>query len=132
MPVAPGARRLAWSQRIAAAALAVFWISFWHGHQDLPANVADFEWCFVAPDLVWIGGAFLVASHWLLSGQRRAAMMTAIGGSALVYLGLLDTACNLRHGQYTTSLSRGLLNGVVNVACVAFGAVNLWWAMRQD
>jgi hypothetical protein len=126
------ARRLAWSQRIAVLAIALFWISFWRDHQELPANVVDFEWCFLVPDLLWIGGAFLMASRWLLAGDRRARMGTAVGGSALVYLGLLDAACNLRHGQYTEALARGVLNGVVNVACVLFGAVNIWYAMKPN
>jgi hypothetical protein len=46
-----------------------------------------------------------------------------------VYLGLLDAACNLRHGQYTESLSRGVLNGAVNLVCLVFGCANIWYAM---
>jgi hypothetical protein len=50
----------------------------------------------------------------------------------MVYLGLLDAACNFRHGQYTDSFSRGALNAVVNVACLLFGCVNIWYAMRRS
>ena len=125
-------RTLAWSQRIAAIAIVLFWLSFWHDHQQLPANVVDFEWCFLVPDLLWISGAFLLASRWLLTGSPKAAMGAAVGGSAMVYLGLLDAACNLRHGQYTESVSRGVLNIIVNLACVLFGGFNIAWAMKRD
>ncbi len=123
-------RTLAWSQRIAALALALFWISFRIDHSDLPPAIADFEWCFLVPDLLWIGVVLWVASRWLLVGDSRAGVATAAGGSSMVYLGLLDSACNFRHGQYTGSLARGGLNVTINVLCVLFGAANLWYAMR--
>ena len=121
-------------QRIAALAIVLFWISFWADHTSLPANVVDFEWCFLFPDLLWISGAFWLASNWLIARDPRAGTATAVGGSAMVYLALLDAACNLRHSQYTGSLSRGLLNGVVNLACLVFGGANIWYALsgRQE
>ena len=125
------ARRLAWMQRIAALLIGLFWISFWADHTQLPANIVDFEWCFVLPDIVWIAGTFWVASHWLIAGDRRAGIATAVAGGSMVYLGLLDAACNFRHGQYTDSFSRGALNAVVNVACLLFGCANIWFAMKR-
>jgi hypothetical protein len=124
-------RKLAWAQRIAALAIVGFWISFWIDHSELPAAVVDFEWCFLLPDILWICGAFWVASHWLIKRDPRAAMATAVAGSAMVYLGLLDTVCNFRHAQYTGSFSRGALNATVNVACLLFGAANIWYAMKR-
>jgi hypothetical protein len=50
----------------------------------------------------------------------------------MVYLGLLDAACNLRHGQYTDSFSRGALNATVNVACLLFGGANIWYGMKRS
>ncbi len=128
----PSARRLAWAQRVAALGILLFWVSFFHDHSDVPANIADFEWCFLVPDLVWIAGAFALASHWLITRHRHAGIATAVGGSAMVYLGLLDIACNLRHGQYSGTLPRGLLNGGVNALCVLFGLFNIWYASRHD
>jgi hypothetical protein len=124
------ARRFAWAQRIAALAIVFFWISFWHDHHDLPPNVVDFEWCFLLPDVLWIVGTFWLASHWLIKSDPRAAIATAVGGSSMVYLGMLDAICNFRHGQYTGS--RGALNVVVNVACLLFGSANIWYANAQS
>jgi hypothetical protein len=124
-------RRLAWTQRIAALAIVVFWISFWMDHGQLPANVVDFEWCFLLPDILWIALVFWVASRWLIARDPRAGIATAVGGSSMVYLGLLDAACNFRHGQYTESFSRGALNAIVNAACLLFGAFNIWYAITR-
>jgi hypothetical protein len=125
-------RSLAWAQRIAALAIGLFWISFWMNHSDLPANIADFEWCFLLPDILWIGVAFWVSSNWLIARDPRAGIATAVGGSSMVYLGLLDAACNLRHGQYTESFSRGALNVAVNAVCLIFGCVNIWYALKRS
>jgi hypothetical protein len=124
-------RQLAWMQRIAGLAIALFWISFWIDHDQLPANVVDFEWCFLLPDILWIAGAFWLASHWLINRDPRAGIATAVAGSSMVYLGLLDAACNFRHGQYTDSFSRGALNVAVNAACLLFGAFNIWYAITR-
>jgi hypothetical protein len=125
-------RRLAGMQRIAALAIGIFWISFWMDHNQLPANVVDFEWCFLLPDILWIAAAFWVASNWLIARDPRAGIATAVAGGSMVYLGLLDAAINFRHGQYTDSFSRGALNATVNVACLVFGGANIWYAMTRS
>ncbi|HEX4136010.1 MAG TPA: hypothetical protein VHY84_15450 [Bryobacteraceae bacterium] len=123
-------RRLAWAQRIAAALVALFWISFVLDFRELPAAMVDFEWSFIAPDLLWIVAPFLVASHWLLTGNRKGRAATAVAGGAIFYLGLLDVAYNVRHGQYATS--RGFLDAAVNIACLVFGAVNIRFGLRDE
>lgn len=128
--IAKSARRLAWAQRVAAALVVLFWISFVAEFRELPAAIVDFEWSFIAPDLVWIVAPFLVASHWLLKGNRKGRAATAVAGGAMFYLGLLDVAYNLRHGQYATT--RGLLDASVNLACLAFGAVNIGFGLGDE
>jgi hypothetical protein len=124
------ARRLAWAQRIAAALVVLFWVSFLGEFRQLPAAMVDFEWSFIVPDLLWIVAPFLVASHWLLTGNRKGRIATAVAGGAMVYLGLLDVAYNLRHGQYATA--RGVLDAAVNLACLLFGAVNIWFGLQDE
>ncbi|MEA2540292.1 MAG: hypothetical protein QOH35_1658, partial [Acidobacteriaceae bacterium] len=101
-------------------------------HQDLPANVVDFEWCFLFPDILGIVGTFWLASHWLMKSDPRAAIATAVAGSSMVYLGMLDSICNFRHGQYAGSFSRGALNAAVNIACLLFGSANIWYANARS
>src|SRR5580658_1709228 len=128
--ISRSARRLAWAQRIAAALVALFWISFAREFRDLPAAIVDFEWSFIVPDLRWIVVPFLIASHWLLTGNRKGRAATAVAGGAIFYLGLLDVAYNVRHGQYSTT--RGFLDAAVNLACLVFGAVNIRFGLRDD
>jgi hypothetical protein len=123
------ARQLAWVQRGFGAAVVLFWISFWADHSQLPPDVTDFELCFAWPDLLWIVGLLWIASYWLLAGDPRGKIASAAAGGALFYLGLLDVMFNLRHGQYTMPISRGLLNAIVNAGCILFGLANIWFAL---
>jgi hypothetical protein len=116
-------------QRAFAAAVVLFWISFWADHDQLPPNVVDFELCFIWPDLLCIVGFLWMASYWLLAGDSRGRIASAAAGGALFYLGLLDVMFNLRHGQYTMPISRGLLNATVNAGCILFGLGNMWFAL---
>ncbi len=129
--VTPEARKLAWMQRIAAAILCIYWIAFWADHSDLTAQAADVEWSFLLPDLVFIALAFVVGSRWLLAADRRADTVAALAGGALFYLGFLDTMMNIRGGQYTAVLSRGVVNAIVNVLCLGFGAFNIRYALNR-
>lgn len=122
--------RLAWAQRIAAALVALFWISFVREFRELPASLVDFEWSFMVPDLLWVVAPFLIASHWLLTGNRKGRAATAVAGGAIFYLGLLDVAYNVRHGQYSTT--RGFLDAAVNLACLVFGAVNIQFGLGDE
>lgn len=112
--------------------MVAFWISFWVDHSDMPPTVVDIEWSFLLPDLLWIAALFWLASHWLIARDPRAAIATAAAGGSLVYLGLLDVASNVRHHQYTELFSRGALNALVNLACLVFGCVNIWYALKHS
>jgi len=119
-------KRLAWMQRVAALLVILYWVVFWAERDRLPLNAVDLELCFILPDLLWIAGSLWMASRWLLLGDLRGRPASAVAGSALVYLGLLDMMINLRHGQYTNPVSTGLLNAAVNLACLLFGLWNVY------
>jgi len=123
------ARYLAWMQRAFAAAIVLFWILFWADHGQLPPDVIDFELCFAWPDLLGIVGLLWIASYWLLARDSRGRIASAAAGGALIYLGLLDVMFNLRHGQYTIAISRGLFNLIINSGCLLFGMGNIWFAL---
>jgi hypothetical protein len=82
------------------------------------------------PDFLGIVAPLLVASHWLLTGNRKGRTATAVAGGTIFYLGLLDVAYNVRHGQYSTT--RSFLDASVNLACLVFGAVNIWFGLGDE
>lgn len=124
------ARYLAWGQRAFAAAVVLFWVSIWAKPDLLPPDVIDFELCFAWPDLLVIVGLLWIASYWLLAGNPRGRIASATAGGALIYLGLLDAMFNLRHGQYTIAVSRGIFNAIINSGCLLFGLGNIWFALK--
>jgi len=93
-----------------------FATEFW----DLPAATVDFEWSFIVPDLLWGSPAV----------NRKGRAATAVAGGDIFYLGLLDVAYNVRHGQYLTT--PGFLDASVNLACLLFGAVNIRFGLGGD
>jgi hypothetical protein len=123
------ARYLAWMQRAFAAAVVLFWVLIWAEPELLTPDVIDFELCFRWPDLLVIVGLLWIASYWLVAGDSRGRIASAAAGGALFYLGLLDVMFNLRHGQYTMPISRGLLNAIVNSGCILFGLGNICFAL---
>jgi hypothetical protein len=75
-------------------------------------------------------GAFWLASHWLLVRDPRGGIATAVAGSAMVYLGMLDAACI--SGMVNIRVRfRGRFDAVVNAACLLFGCVNIWYAATR-
>jgi hypothetical protein len=119
---------LAWMQRVAAAAILLYWIVFWFDQAQLPMVVQDYELNFILPDILWIVALLLVASRGLIAGEPRAFALSAAAGGALVFLGLLDVVFNARHGQYTASAVQGFVNAAVNVGCILFGLWNIYAA----
>jgi len=114
--------RLAWMQRIAAAAIVVFWITFWADHDGFPPDVLDCESNFIIPDLVWLAGLLLFASYCLKKEDSRGIVASSAAEGGLVFLGLLDVHFNWRHGQYAYS-PQVWLNVVVHAGYIWFG---LW------
>jgi len=124
--------RLAWLQRLTAAAIIAFWTFFWFQRDHMPAAVVDFELNFILPDLVWVVGLLICSSRWLIARNRRGLLASGAAGGALVFLGLLDLMFNLRHGQYTEAAAQGLLNASINAGCISFGLWNLYVAAGRE
>lgn len=121
-------------QRLFALGIVLWWIVYFAATRHAPPPVPayfDFEDAFPVADLLWLTPLLLLAAHHTARRTPQAALWTAASGGALVFLGLLDTAFNLRHGLYFHSLADGLVNATVNLACLGFGLYSVFYALQE-
>jgi hypothetical protein len=105
--------------------IALFWIGFYMiglAPKNPPACYLKFEHSFPPADCL-LATALVVGG--ILAARKNAIgpRLLSAGGAALVFLGLLDTSFNWQNGMYWISVQDGLLNGIINLWCLAFGAV---------
>jgi hypothetical protein len=119
---------------VAAAGTVAYWTAWFAGGAVAtsgdPCYVA-FENAFPAAD-GYMAAAFVVAA---LQLRRRGALAVPAGiaaGSAMVFLGLMDTLYNLEHGKYADATVEMALEALINVVCLTFGPYTMWrlWAAR--
>jgi hypothetical protein len=122
--------------RVAAVGTIAYWVAyFWFGAVqtgDDPGYVA-FENAFPLAD-AYMAVAYLVAAHFLVRGRVAAVAVGIAAGSAMVFLGLMDTLFNLQHGQYAIRTPEMATEIAINVVCLVFGPwtmVRLWSARRR-
>jgi len=111
---------------IFAAAIVLFWVAFYSfGIVDIPdprlreiylAFESGFPVADVCLALVLLGGGI-----GLLRQRSSGGLFSLLGGSVLVFLGLLDISFNAKHGIYRLGLEEALVNGAINGACLLFG-----------
>lgn len=115
----------------AAIAAAAYWVEYFTKgrvrNSDDTSYVA-FEDAFPAAD-GYMALCFLAAAH-DLRHRRPAAVPTGIAaGSAMVFLGAMDTLWNLEHGNYRRMTPEMTVETAINVASFLFGPftiVRLW------
>jgi hypothetical protein len=119
---------------VAAAGTAAYWILWFAGGAVAtgtdPCYVA-FERAFPAAD-AYMAIAFVVAAAALRRGSALAVPAGIAAGSAMVFLGLMDTLYNLEHGKYADATVEMALEALINAVCLGFGPYTMWrlWATR--
>ncbi len=120
-----------------AGATIAYWVEhFTKGRlqteEDDPTYLA-FENAFPAAD-AYMTGCF-VASALLLRKQNVAAVPLGIAaGSAMVFLGAMDTLFNLQHGKYRRMDGAMAAETLINVVSFTFGPytmLRLWQARHR-
>ena len=115
-------------------------IAYWVAYFDFgavqtssdPGYVA-FENAFPLAD-AYLAAAYLVAAHLLVRGRAAAVPVGIAAGSAMVFLGLMDSLYNLEHAQYAARTPEMAIETAINVVCLVFGPwtmVRLWRARRR-
>jgi hypothetical protein len=115
--------------RVVAVGTIAYWVAYFgfgavQTGSD-PGYVA-FENAFPLAD-AYMAAAFLVAAHLLVRGRAAAVPAGIAAGSAMVFLGLMDTLFNLEHAQYAARTPEMAIETAINVVCLVFGP----WTMRR-
>jgi len=112
---------------VAAAGTVAYWVAYFAAGAVQtsadPAYVA-FENAFPLAD-GWMTACFVTAAVLLLRGRVTAVAAGVAAGSAMVFLGLMDTLFNLEHGKYATMTGEMAVETAINVGCLTFGPVTM-------
>ncbi|GAB4366681.1 MAG: hypothetical protein Kow0042_06730 [Calditrichia bacterium] len=89
-----------------------------------------FERSFILPDMI-LAIVLLLSGTLLLKYNIRGVLFSLVASGMLIFLGLLDISFNLQQGIYRMGYGEALLNGLVNLICVAGGGVLLFFVFRM-
>ena len=126
---------------ITALLTLAFWLVFFADYAAQPQSYfavrcpSWFSWerSFPAADL-WMAATCLIAAVGLWRGRPWGLLFALLGGSALVFLGLMDVLFFLQNGLYAPINGEVLVEAVIHLWALAFGAFVIaytWWR-RQD
>jgi hypothetical protein len=121
---------------LAALGTVAYWTAYFAAGavqtSDDPAYVA-FENAFPLAD-GYMTACYVVAAVLLLRARATAVPAGIAAGSAMVFLGLMDTLFNLEHGKYAAMTPEMAVETAINVGCLTLGPatmVRLWRARRR-
>jgi hypothetical protein len=116
---------------VVALGTIAYWIAYFAAGAVQTASdpvYVGFENAFPAAD-GYMAACWLAAATLLWRGRAAAIAVGIAAGSAMIFLGLMDTLFNLEHGKYTAMTAEMAVETVINVACLTFGPftiVRLW------
>lgn len=110
-----------------------YWVEYFSGGNvksgDDPGYVA-FQNAFPLAD-GYMAACFFVAARQLRRQKPGAVAWGIAGGSAMVFLGAMDTLYNLQHGKYRERTPQMALETIVNVWTWVFGPLTMWRLWRN-
>lgn len=113
---------------ITAAGLILFWIGFFTvgmAPETPPECYFAYEHAFPLPDIL-LAMVLLASGILLLKGNPLGKTLALVAAGALIFLGLVDFSFNFQNGIYSISTLDLVLNGFINIWCVAFGLAIVW------
>ena len=121
----------------AAVMIPIFWISFFSGSGHITEEKCylTFEYAFPAAD-AWMAAACLPGCVGLLARRQWGVLFALLGGSAGIFLGLMDLWFDLGYGTFSrfslTSVDVAAELAIV-VLLLSLGPFVIWyvWTRRQ-
>lgn len=111
---------------IIAIGIISFWIAFFSTDMvsikdpELKKTYLAFESAFPLPDC-WLVIALIIGGTGMLKKKNYGYFFSLIGGSALIFLGLVDISFNVQQGIYMLGMGEAVLNISINVICLTAG-----------
>jgi hypothetical protein len=116
---------------VVAAGTLAYWLAYFLAGAVQTADdpvYTSFENAFPLAD-GYMATAYVVAAQLLLRGRVLAVPVGIAAGSAMVFLGGMDTLFNLEHAKYAAMTPEMAVETVINVTCFVVGPwtmVRLW------
>lgn len=105
----------------------LFWIGFYftecRGNQKMPDDEFRHELSFPLPDLGWVVPTLFIAVVGLLMEEKFGYYFSAIAGSGMIFLGLIDLASDKIYGRFETKDYRMYLAISIVVVLLIFGPI---------
>ncbi|MFX1324085.1 MAG: hypothetical protein ACFE8N_03950 [Promethearchaeota archaeon] len=112
-------------QIIFGIGIIIFWVYFLLVENKDPEKTEVylvFERSFILPDIGWATPCLFISAAGLLTNQGYWVFFSIAGGSAILFLFLLDFSFNIQQGNYKKGrLKDNFLEIIVNILCVIFG-----------
>ena len=113
-----------------------FWVSFFLGDNKSKMSEVEYkhELSFPFPDLGWITPTLIIAAIGLLSEQKYGYFFSALAGSGMIFLGIIDLAFNIQNGKFNrkkygfdalVSMGVVILTLIFGPIFIIYGAVGL-------
>jgi len=116
---------IAISQIIWGFGIFIFWIYFFLVENKNPERsevYLVFERSFVLPDTCWIAPCYFISGISLLMNQQIWVFFSIAGGSAMLFLFLLDFSFNIQQGNYKKDkIKKNMGEIVINILSAIFG-----------
>ena len=90
---------------VIAVGIIVFWIMFYfteYKNRKMSEVEYKHELSFPLPDLGWITPNLIIAAIGLLRDQGFGYLFSIIGGSGMMFLGLIDLAFAIQNGKFSS------------------------------
>lgn len=121
---------------VAALGTLAYWTAYFTAgavQTSEDAAYVAFENAFPLAD-AYMAACYVAAAVLLLRGRAAAVPIGIAAGSAMVFLGAMDTLFNLEHAKYADMTAEMAIETVINVVCFVLGPVTmvrLWHARSR-
>ena len=107
--------------------LIAFWVGFYlvecRGNRQMSEEEFKHELSFPLPDLGWVVPTLFIAAVGVFMEEKIGFFFSAIAGSGMIFLGLIDFAADVVYGRFKVKDYRMFLALLIVVVLLIFGPI---------